>query len=151
MSVTIRLRRVGRKKQPSYRVVVTEKSAPRDGSYLDTLGFYNPRRERAELRLDLEKVEEWMNRGAGMSDTVASLVRKARKGGDSKVELKPLKGEPPKPPPVVEAPKPRGKAKAGSRGRGTEAMTAQQQAEIVAEPEPVRGESAGSEKKESAG
>jgi small subunit ribosomal protein S16 len=151
MSVTIRLRRVGRKKQPSYRVVVTEKSSPRDGAYLDTVGFYNPRRERAELRLDLEKVEAWVGRGALMSDTVASLVRKARKGGDSKVELKPLKGEPPPAPPVVEAPQAKVKAKAGSRGRGTTAMTPQEKAEVAAEPDPARGESAESEaKKESA-
>jgi small subunit ribosomal protein S16 len=90
MSVTIRLRRVGRKKQPSYRVVVTDMSRPRDGQYLETIGFYNPRPHPAELRLDLGKVEEWVGKGAGMSDTVASLVRKARKGGDDRVALSPM-------------------------------------------------------------
>ena len=87
MSVTIRLRRIGRKKQPSYRVVVTDSSRPATGQYLETIGFYNPRRQPAELRLDLNKVEEWVGRGAGMSDTVRSLVRKARKGGDESVGL----------------------------------------------------------------
>lgn len=87
MPVTIRLRRIGRKKQPSYRVVVTDSTRPATGQYLETIGFYNPRRDPAELRLDLEKVETWVGRGAEMSDTVRSLVRKARKGGDESVGL----------------------------------------------------------------
>jgi small subunit ribosomal protein S16 len=87
MAVSIRLRRIGRKKQPSYRVVVTDSSRPRDGQYIETLGFYNPRRQPAELRLDLEKVDTWVGQGAEMSETVRSLVRKARKGGDAKVGL----------------------------------------------------------------
>jgi len=78
---------VGRKKQPSYRIVVTESAAPRDGAYIDSVGFYNPRRRPAELTLDLEKVEQWIARGAELTDTVASLVRKARKGGDASVAL----------------------------------------------------------------
>jgi small subunit ribosomal protein S16 len=92
MSVTIRLRRVGRKKQPSYRVVVTDSSRPRDGQYLETIGFYNPRDQPAVLRLDLEKVEQWVGKGAGLSDTVASLVRKAKKGGDKKTAVSPMVG-----------------------------------------------------------
>ncbi len=146
MSVKIRLRRIGRKKQPSYRVVVVDSTAPRDGSYLDAVGFYNPRRQPAELRLDLERVDQWVGRGAGLSDTVASLVRKARSGGDAKVELKPLKGEPPPTPAVVEAPKPKAKARAGTRGRAAApVVTPQEQAEIEAEPAPARGEAAESE------
>lgn len=126
MSVKIRLRRIGRKKQPSYRVVVTDSAAPRDGAYLETVGFYNPRSQPAELRMDLERVDAWLGQGAGMSDTVASLIRKARKGGDRKVELKPLKGEPPAERPVIEAPAPpRERARAGSRGRGPAAVPAE--------------------------
>jgi small subunit ribosomal protein S16 len=87
MSVKIRLRRIGRKKQPYYRLVVCETSSPRDGAYLDTVGFYNPGRKPAELRMDLDKVDAWTSKGAEMSDTVRSLVRKARKGGDKRVEL----------------------------------------------------------------
>lgn len=93
MAVTIRLRRIGRKKQPSYRVVVTDSAKPRGGEYLDTIGFYNPRQTPAELRLDLDKVDTWIGKGAGMSDTVASLVKKARRGGDDKVAMRPLSGE----------------------------------------------------------
>jgi small subunit ribosomal protein S16 len=87
MSVRIRLRRVGRKAQPYYRVVVADSRTPRDGYYLDTVGFYNPRTRPAELRMDLLKVDEWVSKGAGMSTTVASLVRKARRGGDDSVAL----------------------------------------------------------------
>src|SRR5690606_27463690 len=94
MSVKIRLRRVGRKKQPYYRLVVTDSASPRDGAYLDTVGFYNPKRQPAELRLDLEKVDAWTGRGAEMSPTVRSLVSKARRGGDSRVELVTVTAQP---------------------------------------------------------
>jgi len=87
MSVRIRLRRVGRKKQPSYRIVVAESTAPRDGAYVDSVGFYNPRRQPAELVLDLEKVDYWLARGAQPTETAASLIRKARRGGDRSVKL----------------------------------------------------------------
>ena len=88
MSVKIRLRRVGRKKQPSYRIVVARSADPRGGEYLDTIGFYNPTTQPAELRVDLAKVDNWLERGAEMSDTAASLIRKVRKGGDSSVLLR---------------------------------------------------------------
>lgn len=103
MAVTIRLRRIGRKKQPSYRVVVTDSAKPRGGEYLDSIGFYNPRQQPAELRLDLDKVDTWVGKGAGMSDTVASLVRKARRGGDSVVAIRPLSGEHERPTVAVHA------------------------------------------------
>lgn len=80
MPVRIRLRRVGRKKQPSYRIVVAESQSPRGGTYLDNVGFYNPRRDPIELRIDLPKVEDWVSKGAELTPTVASLVRKARRG-----------------------------------------------------------------------
>ena len=88
MSVKIRLRRVGRKRQPSYRVVVARTADPRGGEYLDTVGFYNPRTQPAELRLDLNKIDQWLSKGAEMSETAASLIRKARKGGDKSVLLR---------------------------------------------------------------
>ncbi len=87
MSVRIRLRRVGRKKQPYYRMVVAESSTPRDGVYLEEVGFYNPRTRPALLRVDLGKVDEWLGKGAEITDSAASLVRKARKGGDSDVRF----------------------------------------------------------------
>ena len=93
MSVKIRLRRVGRKHQPSYRIVVARTADPRGGEYLDTVGFYNPRTQPAELRLDIAKVDSWLARGAEMSDTAASLIRKVRKGGDPSVQLREMKAE----------------------------------------------------------
>jgi len=90
MPVRIRLRRVGRKKQPSYRIVVAESRSPRGGVYLDNVGFYNPRRDPIELRVDLARVDAWVAKGAEMTPTVASLVRRARKG-ESTVEVAPAK------------------------------------------------------------
>jgi small subunit ribosomal protein S16 len=80
MPVRIRLRRVGRKKQPSYRIVVAEAQSPRGGTYLDNVGFYNPRRDPIELRVDLTKVDAWVEKGAELTPTVASLVRRVRRG-----------------------------------------------------------------------
>jgi small subunit ribosomal protein S16 len=92
MSVKIRLRRTGRKKQPSYRIVVADSRSPRDGAYLDSVGTYSPTMQPAELRIDLGKVDEWVGRGADMTDTVRSLVRKARRGGDDKLAVRPREG-----------------------------------------------------------
>ena len=77
---------MGRKKAPFYRVVVTGSITPRNGEYLDAVGHYSPLTTPAELRLDLAKVDEWLGRGAEMSDTVRTLVNKARAGGDAKVK-----------------------------------------------------------------
>ena len=85
MAVRIRLRRVGRKGQPYYRVVVADSESPRDGRYLDEVGFYSPLTHPAELRMDLAKVEQWQAKGAGLTLTVASLIRKAKRGGDKSV------------------------------------------------------------------
>jgi small subunit ribosomal protein S16 len=117
MSVKIRLRRTGRKKQPSYRLVVADSSTPRNGQYLDALGTYNPLVKPADLRIDLDKVEKWLAEGAEMSDTVASLVRKARLGGDSKVAVRGVgPEETPEAANVVAAAEPSKPARAGSRG-----------------------------------
>ncbi|HUG40777.1 MAG TPA: 30S ribosomal protein S16 [Longimicrobiales bacterium] len=87
MSVRIRLRRVGRKKQPYYRVVVMNSTASRDSAYIEEVGFYNPRTQPASLRMDLEKVDAWLGQGAELTDSAASLIRKARNGGDASVRL----------------------------------------------------------------
>jgi len=117
MSVKIRLRRTGRKKQPSYRLVVADSATPRDGQYLDAIGTYNPLVKPADLRIDLEKVEKWLAEGAQMSDTVASLVRKARLGGDSKITVRGVGPEAkPETANVIAAEEPSQPARAGSRG-----------------------------------
>ena len=81
MSVRIRLTRVGASKQPSYRVVATDRHSPRDGRSLEILGHYNPRTEPLTLVLDLAKVDAWIAKGAQPSDVVGKLITKARAGG----------------------------------------------------------------------
>ena len=68
--VRIRLRRVGAKGQPSYRVVAADKEAPRDGRFLENLGFYNPRTEPATIQLNEDRIYDWISKGAQMSDSV---------------------------------------------------------------------------------
>ena len=80
MSVRIRLTRVGASKQPSYRVVATDRRSPRDGRSLEILGHYNPRTEPMTLVLDLAKVDAWIAKGAQPSDVVGKLITKARAG-----------------------------------------------------------------------
>ena len=87
MSVKIRLRRMGKKKQPHYRIVVADSRSPRDGRFVENLGYYNPVTHPARLRVDLERVDYWLGEGAIPSRTVESLVGKARAGGDEKVAL----------------------------------------------------------------
>jgi len=74
VAVRIRLRRMGAKKRPFYRVVVADSRAPRDGRFIETLGTYNPLITPAEVKLNAEKVQLWLARGAQPSDTVRRLL-----------------------------------------------------------------------------
>ena len=87
MSVKIRLRRMGKKKQPHYRIVAIDSRAPRDGRFVENLGYYHPVSDPARLSVDLSRVEYWVGQGAIVSPTVRSLVSRARAGGDDKVAL----------------------------------------------------------------
>ncbi len=77
MAVRIRLTRVGATKQPSYRLVVADSRAARDGRAIDTIGHYNPRTDPVELRIDEEKARAWLSKGAQPSDTVRRLFKQA--------------------------------------------------------------------------
>lgn len=77
MATRIRLRRMGRKKLPFYRIVVTDKASPRDGRFIEVLGTYDPRAEGEQVSLDADKARTWLANGATPSDTVATLLRKA--------------------------------------------------------------------------
>jgi small subunit ribosomal protein S16 len=77
MATRIRLHRVGRKKQPVYRIVVTDKQKARDGRSVETLGHYDPRSEPVSLDVDVEKARAWLAQGATPSETVRSLLKKA--------------------------------------------------------------------------
>ena len=78
---------MGRKKQPHYRVVVADSLSPRDGRFVETLGYYKPLSQPARLVLDLERIDYWLGKGAEPSGTMKSLIVKARKGGDAKVAV----------------------------------------------------------------
>ena len=76
MAVKIRLRRMGGKKAPFYRVVVADSRYPRDGRFIEEIGYYNPLTEPAEVKIDAEKAQKWMKNGAQPTDTVKALLKK---------------------------------------------------------------------------
>ena len=76
MAVKIRLKRMGAKKNPFYRIVVADSRAPRDGRFIEILGNYDSTKEPAIVNVDEEKVLDWMNKGAQPTDTVKSLLKK---------------------------------------------------------------------------
>lgn len=78
--VKIRLMRVGKKKQPSYRVVVADARSPRDGRIIEAIGHYDPRAEPSVVRIDTERAAYWLERGAQPSDQVRKLLDIARSG-----------------------------------------------------------------------
>lgn len=78
MATRIRLRRVGRKKLPVYRIVVADKTSPRDGRFVEIIGTYDPRGEDGkQVTVDTEKARAWLAKGATPSDTVGSLLKRA--------------------------------------------------------------------------
>jgi small subunit ribosomal protein S16 len=77
LMVRIRLRRTGQKGQPSYRLVVADKESPRDGRFLEIVGFYNPRTEPATLNIKEDRIYEWMSKGAQPTESVAQLFKTA--------------------------------------------------------------------------
>jgi small subunit ribosomal protein S16 len=78
MAVTIRLRRDGTKNTPYYRIVVADKRSPRDGKFLEIIGTYDPKKKTDNSTIKLERAEHWMKNGALPSDTVKSILKKAR-------------------------------------------------------------------------
>ncbi|KLU61066.1 30S ribosomal protein S16 [Peptococcaceae bacterium CEB3] len=77
MATKIRLRRMGAKKQPFYRLVVADSASARDGRFIEEIGYYDPTKQPEVLKIDEEKVLKWLTTGAQPSDTVKSLLRKA--------------------------------------------------------------------------
>ena len=76
MAVKIRLRRMGAKKAPFYRVVVADSRYPRDGRFIEEIGYYNPMKEPADIKIDGEKAQKWIANGAQPTDTVKALLKK---------------------------------------------------------------------------
>ncbi len=77
MSVKIRLSRHGAKKSPFYRIVVSDSRAPRDGRYIEQVGTYNPRVDTGGIKINSEKIERWLQRGAQPTQIVSDLIKKA--------------------------------------------------------------------------
>ena len=77
MTVKIRLKRMGANKKPFYRVVVADSRSPRDGRFIEEIGYYNPLKDPAEIKIDREKAEKWLGTGAQPTDTVRSLLKKS--------------------------------------------------------------------------
>ncbi len=75
--VKIRLRRIGAKKTPAYRIVVADSRFSRDGRFIEEIGFYNPMREPAEITVDSEKAKKWLANGAQPTETVRTILKKS--------------------------------------------------------------------------
>ncbi|MCL2702086.1 MAG: 30S ribosomal protein S16 [Defluviitaleaceae bacterium] len=76
MAVKIRLKRMGAKKNPFYRIVVADSRTPRDGTVLEELGYYDPIKNPADVKLDVESAKRWLKNGAQPTDTVRALLKK---------------------------------------------------------------------------
>lgn len=79
MAVKIRMKRIGTKNTPVFRIVVTDGRSPRDGKFIEELGTYQPLKKQDNFTLDLERARYWVSKGAQPSDTVASFIKKAAK------------------------------------------------------------------------
>ncbi|MBE6718885.1 MAG: 30S ribosomal protein S16 [Ruminococcaceae bacterium] len=75
--VKIRLKRVGAKKKPFYRVVVADSRSPRNGRFIEEIGYYNPLTDPAEIKIDAEKATKWLGNGAQPTETVRALLKKS--------------------------------------------------------------------------
>ena len=77
MAIKMRLRRMGAKKAPHYRIVVADSRYPRDGRFIEEVGYYNPMTNPAEVKIDAEKAKKWISNGAQPTDTVRDLLKKS--------------------------------------------------------------------------
>src|ERR671927_204440 len=93
----IRLRRTGAKKKPTYRVVIADARSPRDGAFLDILGYYNPRTEPTTIEIDAAKAEQWLSKGAQPSERVARLLKNKGIGPGAEAPLAEVPVEEPPP------------------------------------------------------
>ena len=76
MAVRIRLARMGTKKKPFYRLVAANSEAPRDGKFLEILGFYDPMKDPAIIEVNHEKINQWLDKGAGVSESARAILKK---------------------------------------------------------------------------
>ena len=79
MAVRIRMKRIGAKNDPAFRIVVTDSRSPRDGKFIEEIGTYQPLKKGINFKVDLERAQYWIGKGAQPSDTVASFIKQAAK------------------------------------------------------------------------
>ena len=107
MAVKIRLKRMGKKKAPHYRIIVADSRSPRDGRFIDEIGMYDPNQEPSEVRIDAEAAAKWLKNGAQPTEVVARLFKEAGISKDSvKAEIAeaPVEEAPVEEAPAEEAP-----------------------------------------------
>jgi small subunit ribosomal protein S16 len=103
MSVRVRLTRVGSKKNPIWRVVVADQRSPRDGRFIETIGHYNPQTNPSTIRIDEERLQHWLARGAQPSGSVKQLVKAYSKSGGAAAAAVAEPGPEPEPAPAEAA------------------------------------------------
>ena len=144
MAVRIRLTRVGATKRPSYRVVAIDSRRPRDGRSLEILGFYDPLTEPATVKLDAERLDAWIAKGAKPSDSVGRLMRQAGMASAPPVPVSAPTKATPKPPRKAKA------TKASAKAEAAAPVEAAEPAEVAAEAEPAAAEASEAETTEAA-
>jgi len=127
--VRLRLTRRGAKKRPFYRVVAADQRAPRDGRFIEMLGYYDPMKSPRLLKMDLERVDHWLSMGAQPTDTVKMLIARARTGEPWIKEIK--KPAPPAPEPVEEEAPAEEAVEAAPAEEAVEAAPAEEAAEAA--------------------
>ena len=140
MAVKIRLMRVGKKKQPSYRVVVSDARSPRDGRFIEVLGQYAPRAEPSVITIDSDRAVHWLRVGAQPTEQVGKLLEitgvwAAYKAATGKDSVAKPKAKAPKPKPVVEEPAPPAAAAPAEAPAAEAAAEAPAAEEVVAAEE----------------
>ena len=78
MAVKMRLKRMGAKKNPFYRIVVADARSPRDGKFIEEIGYYNPLKNPEEIKIDIQKVDKWISNGAQPTDRVKDIIKKVK-------------------------------------------------------------------------
>lgn len=127
MAVKIRLKRMGAKKKPFYRIIVADSRSPRDGKFIEELGYYDPLKDPAEIKVNAEKAQKWLATGAQPTDTVRALLKKA---GVEMVK------KAPKARPAAPAEEPAAEAQAPAEEAASEAQApVEEAAEAVSEEE----------------
>ena len=145
MSIKIRLARAGSKKRPFYRVVAADSRMPRDGRFIEKLGTYNPllnKDDSDRVKLDLDKIKEWLSKGAQTTDRISRLLE------NLEVLPKKIRNNPIKAKPKKEAEEPKAEEAAAEEPKAEEAAAEEPKAEEAAAEEPKAEEAAAEKPKE---